>query len=71
MMIVKVQTPLGSSDPKGGKALVYNEGRSFERFIPITSKLVSRMAGDPKRFFYATLNGEHLELGEQAPWQDW
>ena len=29
------------------------------------------LGGSPVRFFWAKLNGDGLELEEEAPWQNW
>lgn len=68
--IVKVQLPLASNESQP-QALVYDEGRSFTRTIPVTRDLRKKMAGAVKKFFYATLDGEKIEIGAAASFQGW
>jgi len=74
-VIVKVQMPLASSD-RNALALVYDEERRFRELVPVTATLRAKMAGRPKAYFEAervTLDGsgETVEIGDEAPWQEW
>lgn len=70
-MIVKVQLPLAGSGPTMRPVLVYNESRSIEALIPLTSDLLEVMNGELKAFFHAHMEGTNLFLDDPAPWQEW
>ena len=74
-MIVKVQMPLAAKD-KNALALVYDEERRFRELMPVSATLRAKMAGRPKAYFEAervTLDDgrETVEIGDEAPWQEW
>ncbi len=74
-MIVKVQMPLASTD-RSAQALVYDEERRFRELVPVSATLRAKMAGRAKAYFEAervTLDDgrETVEIGEEAPWQEW
>jgi hypothetical protein len=52
LMIVKVQIPLSSNEPEP-TALVYDQSRKYEVFMPVTDELKKQMSGLPKKYFYA------------------
>lgn len=70
--VVKVQLPLSTNDPVP-KAMVYDETRSFQKQIPVTSALRKKMGSTAKRFFYATVTGNDgdVEIGAVASWRAW
>lgn len=69
--IVKVQLSLVSSHATR-RALIYDQPRTFSVEIDADAKLVKRMRGTDKQFFYAHVFGNgSFELGNLAPWQDW
>jgi len=75
-MIVKVQLALESNIPgknvPGDKMLVYNQSRSVMFEQDTDEGVKAKMKGRPKAYFHAKLLGpEHLEFGEEAPWQAW
>jgi hypothetical protein len=67
-MIVKVQTSIVSSGPAA--ALIYDKEQSFQLEVPV-KEVEGVMKGRPKVFFHATIEGQGLRLGGEAPWQDW
>lgn len=69
-MIVKVQTPLMTNE-NPPLALIYNKSRSLQVQVPISGYLKSKMRGRPKVFFHAKFNEKKIEIGSEAPWQDW
>lgn len=73
-MIVKIQIPL-STNEKNPLALVYNEDRSFETFIPIGDELLWWMDGEPKAFFNVTLkkvrHETEMKIDSEVEFQDW
>ena len=76
-MIVKVQSPLGSSDPDP-KYLVYDEDRTFQLYVSFGDHpdLDEAMRDCTKRFFMADLGTEipgHLNIDTEkhCPEQDW
>jgi hypothetical protein len=74
-MIVKVQMPLAAKDWHA-KALVYDEERRFRELMPVSATLRAKMAGRPKAYFEAELvtldgGGETVEIGDEAPRQEW
>ncbi len=75
-MIVKVQLPLEQINYTGNSmALVYDESRKFQCFVPVTKDIVDAMDGDPKAFFHAHTEGEGknkiVVIDKIAPWQKW
>lgn len=68
-MIVKVQVPLATNTAP--QALVYNEDRTVELFIPISNGLKAIMRGRPKVYFYAEVRKKLLHINEEAPRQEW
>jgi hypothetical protein len=68
--IIKIQTPLATNEPEP-KALMYNERRTFQQMVPINSRIVQLMAGQPKRYFNATLQRGTLQIGEPVTEQVW
>lgn len=69
-MIVKVQRPLGSSeaDPP---ALVYDRGRTFQRFIPLSPAVLALLGDRPNAYCEATIEGGDLVLGARVADQAW
>lgn len=68
--IVKVQLSLYGSQPKQ-RMLVYNKDQSIV-FEADVSKAVRHLMSDKhKAFFYATMDGTEILLGEPAPAQEW
>lgn len=72
LMIVKVQIPLSSSESEP-MALVYDQSRKYEIFMPVTEELKKEMSGSPKRYFYAYYdkNEKNTVLVRPAPSQSW
>ncbi|MCK5235979.1 MAG: hypothetical protein KAR06_03255 [Deltaproteobacteria bacterium] len=68
-MIVKIQFPLNAG---GDEALIYDESREkvFEQ-IGLSFYLEGLMDGKVKKFFYAEIIEGHLNILEEAPWQEW
>jgi hypothetical protein len=66
-LIVKVQTALNNP---ALDAMVYDETRSLEIFVP-ADDVKAVMAGRVKAYFFAKVVGDQIALGEEAPWQDW
>ena len=66
-MILKVQMPLAGAD----LALIYSEDRSVMAQVPVTAPLRSRMGKRPKAFFHADVRAGEIEIGDEAPWQEW
>lgn len=71
-MIVKVQIPVVTNDPNA-MALVYNEDRSFDVFMPITKDLKKAMGDNKKQYFHAEYDKKNNNtiLKGKAPWQSW
>src|SRR5690349_22919079 len=76
-MIVKVQIPIVTSEPKP-MVLVYNEDRSVQDMFPYTAQLRRTLRGKLKSFWYAHLipNREPrgtftVSLDAPAPRQEW
>jgi len=67
MEIVKVQIPIITSETIK-LALIYNESRSIQFQIPVTKKLIKKMQGEFKQFFF--IDTENNITGK-APWQSW
>jgi len=42
-------------------------------FMPIDEYLLEAMNGEPKKFFYAQIEGKEVKVlyNKPAPWQDW
>ena len=72
LMIVKVQLPLSSNEVEP-MALVYDENRQFEVFLPVTDGLKQEMSGLPKKYFYAYFDDEskNTVLVKPALSQSW
>lgn len=69
-MIVKIQRPLASTDPNP-QALVYNRGRGFQRFMPMTPEIEALFTnGELKVYHVAKQKGAKLLIGERVPAQD-
>lgn len=72
--IIKIQTPiLGWSGRKDGQVvvLIYNEDKSITTEVRAPKGLKNAMGGEPKQYFYATVENNNVMLGGIAPWQDW
>jgi hypothetical protein len=69
-MIVKVQIALAGNMPEPW-CIVYDENRVMLYHGPFGGDVEQRMAGRPKAFFEAGLDGDSLVIGDEAPWQDW
>ena len=70
MDIFKLQLPISSNYSKPA-ALLYNEDKSIEEFIPI-KQVKHYFAGAQKKIFiYGELIDGTLNLYDKAPWQDW
>jgi hypothetical protein len=70
MTIVKVQTPIFSTDP-AVPALVYDEARQHtiqQRLDPAT---LAAMGSDFKAFFDAEWDGRQWKLGQHVKYQSW
>ncbi len=73
-IIVKVQLPLNNSDDGyEHPALIYNEDRSYQVFMAVDESLLKSMAGDDKKYFYATADHDNHDtiLHEEATGQHW
>ncbi len=70
--IYKVQVPLASSE-KSPPALVYDEQRKKQIFMPVTDELLEFMDGEPKKFVFGAVNRktDNFEIHKEAPWQRW
>lgn len=70
--IVKVQVPLILSEDTPC-ALVYDEGRKNQGYLPVDDFLLTAMEWEPKKYFYAAFNKEEVTIffNKPAPWQDW
>lgn len=66
--IVKVQM---SPTDLTADALIYDGNREHQVFVPQTTYLRRKMAGEAKAFFYAKWNGAFWVLGNPAAWQPW
>jgi len=66
-LVVKVQTAL--NDPTHA-ALIYDRERSFFLEVP-PGQVAERMAGRVKVYLYARVRYGLLDLGDEAPEQDW
>ena len=71
--IVKVQVSLNGSGLSGGQVLLYDRTRDWQYEGAMTKPLLDLMAGRLKAFYYGTLpdRGGDIELGDEAPWQEW
>lgn len=67
-MIVKVQRPLAG---EVGEALVYDERRDFNAFVPMTTELRRLFGGRLKFYCEAELVGRDLVVGRVVPDCDW
>jgi hypothetical protein len=70
MTIVKVQTPIFSSDP-AVPALVYDEARQHMIHQQLDRKALAAMGSDFKAFFDAEWDGRQWKLGERVAFQSW
>lgn len=70
LQVYKVQLPIVSTEDNP-PALVYNRTRSVRFVVLVTARLLDRMAGEPKAFFYGTVRGTQLTIVKPAPWQEW
>jgi hypothetical protein len=73
-MIVKIQRPLATNEDEP-MALVYNEDRSFEVFIPYDDAIATMIGSDLKQYWNVELGGSEdsggiafLERVEDQPW---
>ena len=69
-MIVKVQRPL-SSNAENPPALVYDQGRTFQKFLPMTGDLAALIGHEPKAYFEAQIVAGLVVLGKRIPPQPW
>jgi len=76
-IIVKVQTPIVTSEPHP-MVLVYDQGKSVFDQFPLTAQLLKILKGEPKTFWYADLIPDPQKDGafkvsivKRAPWQEW
>lgn len=69
-MIVKIQRPLFSSDGSN-LALVYDEHRSFEAYMPFEQCEPFFTPSDLKVYVMAKLRGDVLEMGDRIKDQPW
>ncbi len=72
-MVVKVQQSISSSD-QVKRVLVYDEGRKlfFETAdLTIVNPIVERLGDEPKKYFYASVEGKELKLYDEIPDQKW
>ena len=69
----KPKTYWAVKSPDGEKpsALIYNRNRSLMQFFDITEDLSDLMDGESKKFYHCKIKNSTLEIGEEAPWQDW
>lgn len=71
-MVVKVQVPLVSSDPKAVPlALIYDEGKKYLVQVPVTDPLRAVMKKRPKAFFRASIDKGSLVIEEEVPDPGW
>jgi len=69
-MIVKVQASLFTTQATR-RALIYDEDRVHMYEGELTEAVESILDGRPKAFFFAKLIGTTIEIGAEAPWQEW
>ena len=69
-MIVKVQRSLYSSDGKDS-VLIYDRDRTVIETRPLTEDIGRKLGEANKRYFYATVYNDQLQLGSIAPTPDW
>jgi hypothetical protein len=71
-VIVKVQRPLGSSEPlESTEWYVYNRDRSVRRFIQPPGEVAQAMGRDAKGYFNAERQGDELVLLDRVADQPW
>jgi hypothetical protein len=68
-LIVKVQ--LEQAPSKGANVLIYSEDRTVLYQQSTPRALRKRLGKRQKAYFYATLRGTILNLGNEAPEQEW
>jgi hypothetical protein len=69
--IVKVQIAL-TSNIKNPPALIYDEEQEILIEVPADNKLIKKMGGEHKKYFYYEIIDEcEVKLLNEAPWQDW
>ena len=69
-MIFKVQISLTSSDKKM-HMLVYDKIKNYMYQAPVTPDVKQVMGNRIKAYFYGTIVNSKIQLGEEAPAQDW
>jgi hypothetical protein len=70
--IFKVQVPIATNEPEP-QALIYNEDRSKEFWMPLTQQILDFMDGEFKKFVYGSVDYKHntFTIDSDAPWQEW
>lgn len=68
--IMKIQLPLASSPGSPNLALAYDRKRKHMRQIPV-EEVVEKMQGESKKFFHCKVFELKIEIGDEAPHQDW
>jgi hypothetical protein len=67
LKIIKVQLPLGGY---GTEALVYDETRKSQGFMPIDEHLLKAMDSAPKKFFEAQILKDEVKVIYSRPVKD-
>jgi hypothetical protein len=78
-MIVKVHLSVDTNVPgekPGDEMLVYNKDRNVKFMGKTDPCIIGKMKGRPKAFFHAKVISEgggkgKIEIGGEAPWQNW
>ena len=70
MAIVKVQTPLFTTDPVI-PALVYDARQTHLVQQPLDESTRAQLRGDIKAFFEASWDGNYWVIGKRVGYQDW
>jgi hypothetical protein len=71
--IMKIQVPVSHSPGMQPLALAYAERHRHEMQFPV-EELGDKMGTEIKKFFYCKVivdKGTRIEIGDEAPWQDW
>lgn len=68
----KLQVPLASNE-KDAPAMVYNEDRTIQFFLPMTDEILNMMNGRPKAYFNMTFpdGKSDVVIGEEVPNPGW
>lgn len=71
MPIFKIQTPLVTNEPVL-RAMIYNEGRSWQGLVPVTPEITSLMGDSPKIYVEGFIGiDDKLNVTGLAEDQDW